>query len=438
MLTDIQVFQALENALPSEFRPAVARRIRRVNGLWPALHEEAFLKKSASFAGADPDRWRPGLLGLLLASETDYLRARFGIGGFAGAKIPETSLTRAQAAMRDIDGNDAPSLDQAALAAIALGEKLANGTNVPQVPNLVWNCAYSIGGDGMKVVDHLAGQLPGSAPVLLEVLLANESVDKATELLERYIPAVGLTSAAALCEIAVAMGEAELAKRISVAVIGKAGAAGSNAGSPDKRILRARMLRLAGESSAALPEADAARKDAKRMLLDTLVESAHAAEAEHNFTSALSFWQEAGALSPNTTGIRAGVARSLSALGREEEALAALPASSDDPDDLMLIARIHAKSGLQEKAIDAARQAFAKAADRSTPQANLELAEILADCGDLRGSAQILAAGPGRITRKFFRGWRNCRPNSAIGTAARPPPRRPGICTPKTTVPSAC
>ena len=78
MLTDIQVFQALENALPSELRSVVARRIRRVNGLWPALHEEAFLKKAASFAGADPDRWRPGLLGLLLASETDYLRARFG------------------------------------------------------------------------------------------------------------------------------------------------------------------------------------------------------------------------------------------------------------------------------------------------------------------------------------------------------------------------
>ncbi len=392
MLTDIQVFQALENALPSEFRSAVARRIRRVNGLWPALHEEAFLKKAVSFAGADPDRWRPGLLGLLLASETDYLRARFGNGATSIAKIPETSLTRAQAALRDIDSNSAPSLDQAALAAIALGEKLANGMDVPQAPNLVWDCVYSIGGDGIKVVDHLAGQLPGSAPVLLEVLLANESIEKATELLEQYVPAVGLTSAAALCETAAAMGEAELAKRISVAVSAKVGAIDSQSGSPDKRILRARMLRLAGDPSAALPEADAARKDAKRMLLETLVESAHAAEAEHNYTSALSFWQEAGALSPNTAGIRAGMARSLSGLGREEEALAALPASSDDPDDLTLIARIHAKSGLQEKAIDAARQAFAKAADCSNPQANLELAKILADCGDLRGSAQILAA----------------------------------------------
>ena len=234
-------------------------------------------------------------------------------------------------------------MDQAALAAIALGEKLANGNDLPQAPNLVWNCLYSIGGDGMKVVERLAEQLPGSAPALLEVLLANESLDKATELLERYIPAVGLTSAAALCESAAAMGEAELAKRISVAVTGKAGTADSKPGSPEKRILRSRMLRLAGEPSAALPEADAARQDAKRMLLDTLVESAHAAEAEHNFTSALSFWQEAGALSPNTAGIRAGMARSLSGLGREEEALAALPSSSDDPDDLILLARIHAE-----------------------------------------------------------------------------------------------
>ncbi len=393
MLTDIQVFQALENALPSEVCPAVARRIRRVNGLWPALHEEAFLKKAASFSGADPDRWRPGLLGLLLASETDYLRARFGNGGSSSAKVPESSLTRAQTALREIDGNAAPALDQAALAAIALGEKLAySGADIPQASNLVWNCLYSIGSDGRKVVEHLAEKLPGSAPALLEILLANESIDKATELLEQYIPAVGLASAAALCESAAAMGEAELAKRISVAVTSKTSAADSHSESPEQRILRARMLRLAGEPSSALPEADAARKDAKRMLLDTLIESAHAAEAEHNFTSALSFWQEAGALSPNTAGIRAGMARSLSGLGREEEALAALPSTSENPDDWMLLARIRAKSGAKEKAIDAARQAFAKTADNSTPQWNLELADILADCGDPRGSAQILTA----------------------------------------------
>jgi len=391
MLTDIQVFQALENALPSETRTLVVRRVRRVNSLWSALHEESFLKKAASFAGADPDRWSPGLLGLLLASETDYLKTRFGKDGSSSVKLTDASLTRAQTALRDIDGNAAPALDQAALAALALNEKLAaTGGTLPETPGLVWNCLYSIG-DGMKVIERLAEMLPNSAPTLLEILLANESIDTAAELLERYVPAVGLSSAAALCESAAAMGEADLAKRISFAVTAKP-AADSRPGNPDKRIMRARMLRLAGDPSAALPEADAARKDAKRMLLETLVESAHAAEAEHNYTSALSFWQEAGALSPSAAGIRAGMARSLSGLGREDEALAALPSSTEDPDNLMLIARIHAKSGAKEKAIEAARQAFAKAAGNSNPQLNLELAGILADCGDLHSSAQILTA----------------------------------------------
>ncbi|MGB7537009.1 MAG: tetratricopeptide repeat protein [Anaerolineales bacterium] len=351
------------------------------------------MKTAVSFAGADPDRWRPGLLGLLLASETDYLRTRFANGESSSTNIPGTSLIRAQAVLRDMDGKSAPGLDQAALAALALGEKLAHtGAAGLEIPGLVWTCLYAIAGDGTKVVERLAEQLPGSAPALLETLLANESLDKATELLERYIPAVGLTAAAALCESATAMGEAELAKRISAAVTAKPASADSQPGSPEKRIIRSRMLRLAGESSAALPEADAARKDARRMLLDTLIESAHTAEAEHNFTSALSYWQEAGALSPNTAGIHAGMARSLSGLGRDPEALAALPSSTDDPDNLMLLARIHAKSGAKEKAIDAARQAFAKAADHSAPQWNFELAGILADCGDLRASAQILAA----------------------------------------------
>jgi tetratricopeptide (TPR) repeat protein len=392
MLTDTQVFQSLENALPSEFRPAVARRICRVGSLWSALHEEAFMKNAVSFAGADPDRWSPGLLGLLMASETEYLRDRFANTGSSPAKISETSLLRAQSVLRDLDGKPSPSLDQAALAALALSEQLTHtGIAVTDIPSLVWNCLYAIAGDGTKVIERLAEQLPGSAPVLLEALLANESIDKTTELLERYIPAVGLTAAAALCESAAAMGEVELAKRISAAVT-LTPPPDSQPGSTDKRILRARMLRLSGESSAALPEADAARKDAKRMLLDTLIESAHAAEAEQNFTSALSFWQEAGTLAPNTAGIRAGMARSLSGLGRGQEALAALSSSTDDPYDLMLLARIHAQSGAREKAIDEARQAFAKAADHATPQLNLELAGILADCGDLRAAAQILTA----------------------------------------------
>ncbi|MBN2085557.1 MAG: tetratricopeptide repeat protein [Anaerolineales bacterium] len=392
MLTDIQVFQALENALPTEIRPLVIRRVHRMNALWSALHEESFLKKAVSFAGADPDRWRPGLLGLLLASETDYLRTRFEKTGSSSGKLPEASLVRAQTALRDFDGSAVQALDQAALAALALNESLAAADGAfSEIPAPVWNCLYSIG-DGLKAIERLAEMLPQSAPVLLEVLLENESVDKAAELLERYIPAVGLSSAAALCDTAAAVGELELARRISAAVSAKHGSSDARAGNPDKRVMRARMLRLAGDPSAALPEADAARKDAKRMLLDTLMESAYAAEAEHNYTSALSFWQEAGSLSPATAGIRAGMARSLSGLGREEEALAALPSSSEDPDDLLLIARIRAKAGAKEKAIDAARQAFAKSAANSNPQRNLALAGILADCGDLRGSAQILAA----------------------------------------------
>jgi tetratricopeptide (TPR) repeat protein len=392
MLTDAQVFQTLDQSLTPENLSLVARRIRRVNGLWSALHEDEFLRKAVSFAGADPDRWRPGLLGLLLASETEILRNRFGNRGSAAMKIPESSLLRAHPALQELIGKADPALDQAALASLALAENIAAGSlTVPDVPPLVWNCLYSTSPDNTKVVERLVEMLPGSASTLVEALRANESIEVTTEILEHYIPVVGLTSAAVLCEIATALGENELAKRISAAVSVRSGNADSVSESPDQRIIRSRMLRLSGTSSAALSEADAARKDAKRMLLDTLVESAQAAEAEHNFTSALSFWQEAGALSPNTAGNRAGMARSLSGLGRGEEALAALPSTTENPEDLLLIARIHSASGAREKAVDAARRAYAVASESFTPQSKIELAEILARYGEVQGAAQILA-----------------------------------------------
>jgi tetratricopeptide (TPR) repeat protein len=395
MLTDIQVFQSLESALPPENRPSVARRIRRVDPLWSALHEEDFLKKAVSFAGADPGRWRPGWLGLLLASETDYLRARFSKGGSAVAKIPEESLIRAEAALSEIRRKDGQGLDQAALAALSLAGKTVSApvsAAFTDTPSLVWSCLYSIVPDATKVVERLADQLPASAPVMLEMLLANESIERTVEILERCIPAVGLTAAAALCESASAMGEEELAQRLGTAVTAKTAGAGAPSVHPEKRILRARMLRMSGESAAALPEADAARRDAKRMLLETLVESARAAEEEKNYATALSFWQEAGALSPSAAGIHAGVARSLSGLGRQEEALAALPSTTEDPEELLLMARIRIGTGAKDKALELARQACAKAAPNTDPRTNLGLADVLADCGDLRGAAQILAA----------------------------------------------
>ncbi len=396
MLTDTQVFQSLETALPSEIRPAIARRIRRVDALWSALHEEGFLKKAVSFAGADPMRWRPGLLGLLLASETDYLRARFSKSGTPVVKIPDPSLVRAEIALQESRGREGLTLDQAALAALALAGKNDKSSSVETAeettPPLVASCLYSVAPDAGKVVEQLMGKLPESAHTLIEVLLSNEPLDRTTEILEQCLPAAGLSSAAALCESAAAMGEPELARRLGAAAAAKSSSVTVNANSPEKRILRARMLRLAGEAGAALPEADAARKDAKRMLLDTLTESARAAEAEENYTTALSFWQEAGAFSPNAAGIRAGIARSLSGLGRNEEALAALPSSTEDPDDLLLMARIRAKTGAKEKAVDAARQSYARASGNSDPRMNLELADVLAECGDLRGAAQVLTA----------------------------------------------
>jgi tetratricopeptide (TPR) repeat protein len=393
MLTDIQVFQILENALPSEIRPSVARRVRRVEPLWAALHEEGFLKKAVSLAGADPNRWRPGLLGLLLASETDFLRAHLAKGGTAAANMPEESRIRAEYALQETRRKDGESqtLDQAALAALALAGKSAPAA-FRETPALVWNCLYSILPDPVKAVERLADELPSSASTMIDTLLSNESVERTAEILGRCLPAVGLAAAAALCESASAMGEETLARRLGTAVTAKTSAAGAQSSQPEKRILRARMLRMAGESAAALPEADAARRDAKRMLLETLVESARAAEEEKNFTTALSFWQEAGALMPSASGIRAGVARSLSGLGRHEEALAALPSTTEDPEELLLTARIRFGTGAKEKALDLARQACAKAAPDTDPRMNLRLAEVLADCGDLRGAAQILAS----------------------------------------------
>jgi len=394
MYTDTQVYQALESAIPPEVRPAVIRRIRRVPSFWSALHEEEFIQKAVSFAGDDPDRWRPGLMGLLLAAETDYLRSRFSKGVALALKVSDASLARAEAALHDIGAQGDPGLDQAALAALALAKQSgfdANSLAAAEPSPLVWSCLYSIVPDAHPVVDRLAQRLPGSAETFLHILLANESPDRAAEICETLIPALDLPSASALCEAASAMGEPGLAQRLLAAVPVQSFTGHDSSQSPQKRILRARMLRLSGEPASALPEADAARKEARRLLLDTLIESAQAAEAEKNFTTALSFWQEASALSPSADGIRAGIARSLSGLGRDEEALAALPATADDPEDLLLLARIRVKMGAKEKALELARQASVKSASASDPRTNIQIAEILADCDDPRGAAQMLS-----------------------------------------------
>jgi tetratricopeptide (TPR) repeat protein len=384
MLTDIQVFQSLEKTLPIEIRPAILRRMRRVEPLWSALHDEEFIKKAVSFAGNDPERWRPGLLGLLLGSEIEYLRARFPKSGPAAVRIPEGCIQRAESALQK-GGHG--TIEQAALAALSLA---AEPGRIPaETPVLVWICLYSILIDPAKAVDALAARLPETADTLANVVLTNEAADRAAEILERCIPAAGIAAAAALCEAANALDEPEIARRLGAAITGRAVSA--SADQPENRILRARMLRLAGEPGAALPEADAARRDAKRILLETLMESAHAAEAEENFSTALSFWQEASALSPAAAGIRAGIARSLAGLGRNEEALAALPASSEDPEDLLLLARIRLKSGAHEKAAEAVRLASMKGA-AGGPAREIALAEVLTECGDVRGAAQILTA----------------------------------------------
>ncbi|MBN1438363.1 MAG: tetratricopeptide repeat protein [Anaerolineales bacterium] len=395
MLSDNQVFQSLETALPSEVRPGIIRRIRRVAALWSVLHDEGFLKKAVSFAGSDSLRWRPGWLGLLSASETEYLRARFATGGASTVQVPDSSLDRGETAFQELRGGTDPALDQAALAALAATGHLDNPAAMEgwsDAPVLFWICLYSIAADTAKVIERLAELLPESAPRLVETVLANESLEQAAEILERCLPAVGLSSATAICEGAAASGEPELARRLGTTAAAKSQVFSEATINPGQRILRARMLRLAGEPAAALPEADAARRDAKRMLMDTLMESARAAEEEGNFTTALSFWQEAGALDPGAAGIRAGIARSLSGLDRFEEAIEAIPSTTEDPEDLLLVARIRMKTGAADKALEAARQSCAKASSASDPRLQMDLADVLAEGGDLRGAAQILHA----------------------------------------------
>ncbi len=394
MLSDAQIYQTLEAAIPADVRTHVVRRLRRVPTLWSALHDEEFAKKAVSFAGNDPDRWRPGLMGLLLASETDYLRSRFSKGVAFALKVSDESLARGEAALQSLAPSIEPSLDISALAALALAKQWETDSGAAAAASLpcqVWSCLYSISPNSRKVVDRLAGSLPASASTILQTLLENESSDRASEICESLLPGLDLPSASALCESAAAMGESAMAKRLLAAIPAQFSGGADSARSPQKRILRARMLRLAGDPASALPEADAARKEARGLLLDTLIESAHSAEAEKNFNIALSFWQEAGALTPGAAGIRAGIARSLSGLGRDEEALAALPASAEDPEDLILLARIRVKAGAKEKALDLARQASMKATAKSDPRLNVQIAGILADCDDARGAAQMLA-----------------------------------------------
>lgn len=147
MVSDTQVFQTLDAAIPAEGRAAVVRRIRRVPALWLALHDETFLKKAVSFAVNDPDRWRPGLMGLLLAAETDYLRSRFSKGVAFALKVSDESLARGEAALQGIGSATEPTLDGAALAALAIAKRSETDPitfAAPASPALVWSCLYSI------------------------------------------------------------------------------------------------------------------------------------------------------------------------------------------------------------------------------------------------------------------------------------------------------
>jgi tetratricopeptide (TPR) repeat protein len=428
MLSENQVLQVFDHALPAEIRPQMIRRLHRLPVVWSALHEEAFLAKAVSFAGADPERWRPGLLGLLQASETDYLRARFAPETRTAPKLAESSILAAETALHALEDGKEPTLDQAALAALALVKTPAAKSIPTQTAPLVWTCLYAIAPDSHGVTQRLAEALPSSAGMLVEMLLANEDDDSAASICGKILDARDLTDAAVLCDAAIRMGEDAFAHRFGVAAAHKDVSDSPNTEHPARRITRAKLFRTAGEPAAALPEADAARRSARRLLEESVRESALAAEAVRNFTAALSFWQEADSLTAHGAGTRAGIARAFLGLGREADALAALPASGE-PEDLLTAAHIRLKTGAREQALDTARQAYAKCAPDTDPHIASQIADVLADCGDTRNAAQVLTAVVKRwpsnvptLTRLAgfsaqMRDWRAC--NQAAASAWR-------------------
>jgi tetratricopeptide (TPR) repeat protein len=390
MLTDHDVLQALDRALPAPIRPQVIRRLNRLPAVWSALHDEAYLAKAVSFAGADPDRWRPGLLGLLQAKETDYLRARFAPEAHAAAKPSDTTLRSAETALRALDKGKEPVLDQAALAALGLAKSPAAGSATLETAPLVWHCLYALAPDSNGIAHQLAKSLPDSADMLAEMLLVNEDEDSAVSICSQLLAGRDPADAAAVCKAAGRMGEDDFARRIAASAAHKDDPAAESA-QPTERITRARLLRTAGDPAAALPEADAARVSARRLLEEALRESALAAEDSRNYSAALAFWQEADSFTAHGSGTRAGIARALLGLGREADALAALP-TAGEPDDLLAAARIRLKSGARDQALEAARRAYAKCAPDSDPHVAFQIADALAECGDSRNAAQVLTA----------------------------------------------
>jgi hypothetical protein len=74
MVTELGLLQRLGDAIPSPSLTSAARRLRQEPGLWQALHEEEFLQSSIRMAGKDLGRYRPAVLGLLKARETEAVR----------------------------------------------------------------------------------------------------------------------------------------------------------------------------------------------------------------------------------------------------------------------------------------------------------------------------------------------------------------------------
>lgn len=426
MLNDNQVHQALDTALPAAIRPAVTRRLHRLPPIWSALHDEAFLKKAVSFAGSDPNRWRPGLLGLLLASETEYLRERFAQGAETLPVMSEMTRRKTDAAVHTVDGEQEPSLAQAALAALGLADPANASFDSGPKSELVWDCLYSIAPESRMVLEHLAGSLPSSAETLVQVLLSNEDTDRATEIFCEILSKREIGDAAALCDAAFRSGEDTLGRRLCGMAAHTREDEQPITSDSAAYTVRAKMLRLGGDAPAATTAADSARHGARRMLEESLRESALTAEADRNYTAALSFWQEAGALAPHGGGIRPGIARALSGLGRDDEALAMLTAT-DEPEGLLTASRILLKTGARDMALETARQAYARCAEDTDPRLAVQIAEAIANCGDLRNATHVLTAVSRRWpvhTPSFARlanvsaqanDWRTC--NQAADTA---------------------
>jgi tetratricopeptide (TPR) repeat protein len=402
MTSELHFADRLDTAFAPAERALLIRRLRYEPALWQALEEEKFFEAAHAFTGSAIERWRPGLLGLLLAGDTAALRAiteAKAVNGKDRALLSPEYEKRALAALDSIRDGGELDLSSAALAAAALVARSRGMESLMQLaapPRVVLACAYSLGSSPAQFANAVWAARAPQARLVVQSLLANEDTARAAQLLGEWSTRIEPAMWNALLDAAEDLGETDLARALASHSPAPAAAAKSRTATSgaegsetaEQVMLSARVDRALGRNEASRGRLAKLWEETKRAAAKVGMELAHAAEEEGDWVTALAAWQEAHLADPDLPAVRAGLAKSLLKLTRADEALSVLAPQPADAEEALAMAQTHLALGHLPQACEFARQAVNKAGAAKPRRLMEEAYSVLAKSGEPLQAAQ--------------------------------------------------